>query len=97
MVRKQIYIAPEHEEALKLRALSKGISEAEIIREALTLHLLDRGNAAGRAARVAEFMASGDRIAEASAKEPGFRFVRDELYQERESRWSPGAPKPSGR
>ena len=35
MVRKQIYIAPEHEAKLKRLAQGSGRSEAEIIREAL--------------------------------------------------------------
>jgi antitoxin ParD1/3/4 len=35
MVRKQIYIAPEHEAKLKRLAQNSGRSEAEIIREAL--------------------------------------------------------------
>ncbi len=35
MIRKQIYIAPEHEAKLKRLAQSAGRSEAEIIREAL--------------------------------------------------------------
>ncbi|MBM3935091.1 MAG: hypothetical protein FJ319_12470 [SAR202 cluster bacterium] len=35
MVRKQIYIEPEHEEILKRRSKELGISEAELIRRAI--------------------------------------------------------------
>ena len=35
MVRKQIYIAPHHDRALKRLAESRGVSEAEIIRQAI--------------------------------------------------------------
>src|SRR5258707_12147176 len=35
MIRKQVYIEPRHERMLKRRARQRGVTEAEIIREAL--------------------------------------------------------------
>ena len=35
MIRKQVYIEPRHERMLKRRAKQRGVTEAEIIREAL--------------------------------------------------------------
>lgn len=39
MIRKQVYIAPEHEGRLKELAQTRGVSEAELIREALDREL----------------------------------------------------------
>lgn len=41
MIRKQIYIAPHQEVLLKKMAQVSGITEAEIVRQALDAHLTD--------------------------------------------------------
>jgi hypothetical protein len=38
-VRKQIYLEPEQNQRLQLTAAERGVAEAEIIRQALTIHL----------------------------------------------------------
>lgn len=44
MIRKQIYIEPEQEAQLKQVARQLGLSEAEVIRRAIDLHLLELRN-----------------------------------------------------
>ena len=89
MVRKQLYIEPAQDAALKARARSKGITEAAVVRDALNRHLFSKGlaEAPSRAAWVEAFMASGDRLAEALNLEPDLSFNRDDLYQERSKGW----------
>ncbi len=49
MIRKQIYIEPEQEAQLKRVAQQLGVSEAEVIRQAIDLHLSKVGDAEHRA------------------------------------------------
>lgn len=90
MIRKQVYIEERHDRWLKHRARQRGVTEAEIIREALdraeigdsrTGHLSDP--AAGREA--ISFMRS---LARRRRKAPAGRgWSRDSLYDERIGRW----------
>lgn len=90
MVRKQIYIPKQQDALLKRLAKQRGVSEAEVIRQALEREVeapapvlrdskkaLDEIVAYARSLRDRpEFMAG----------EP-YKFNRDEIYEERESRW----------
>ena len=90
MVRKQIYIPKRQDILLKQLARQRGVSEAEVIRQALEREVeapapemceskkaLDEIIAYARSLRERpEFMAG----------EP-YQFNREELYEERESRW----------
>ena len=90
MIRKQVYIEERHDRLLKLRARQRGVTEAEIIREALDRadvggsragHLSDP--AAGR--KAISFMRS---LARRHRKAPaGRRWTRESLYDERIGRW----------
>lgn len=88
MVRKQLYISDEHERALKARARELGISEAELVRRMLDGLLLDgeggTGFARAGAAQALEgFLEGADRLAGSHSFPEGYRFDRDELYEDR--------------
>ena len=90
MIRKQVYIEERHDRLLKRRARQRGVTEAEIIREALDRadvgdsragHLSDP--AAGR--KAISFMRS---LARRRRKAPAGRgWTRESLYDERIGRW----------
>ncbi len=89
MVRKQIYIHKRHDELLKQLSQARGVSEAEIIRQAI-----ERETAGGLAQP-----GGGDRSAwqelmtflevrqAAGGGDKPYRWNREEIYAERESRW----------
>jgi hypothetical protein len=90
MVRKQIYIPKGQEALLKRLARQRGVSEAEIIRQALEREVeapapvlrdskkaLDEIIAYARSLRNRPEFVSG---------EP-YKFNREEIYKEREDRW----------
>jgi hypothetical protein len=91
MIRKQVYIEPRHDRMLKRRASQRGVTEAELIREALDgaeMGVLpgrrDVDASAGRKALA--FMRS------LSASHTGGSrrrtWTRDSLYEERTGRWT---------
>jgi hypothetical protein len=89
MIRKQVYIEERHDRLLKHRARQRGVTEAEIIREALDRaevgdsragHLSDP--AAGH--KAISFMRSLARRRNAPA---GRGWTREALYDERIGRW----------
>jgi hypothetical protein len=89
MVRKQVYIEKRHAQMLKRRAKQRGVSEAEIVREALDKMDGDaeKGSTTpDEGAREAiAFMRS---LAERKEALPGGRdWTRDDLYEERIGRW----------
>ncbi len=98
MVRKQLYIDDEHEEWLKQRALETGLTEAEIVRQAIDAQLRgerSQGMDAMRRRALAALDAQVEAIAErwiASANRTagagGIEWTREELYAEREDRWA---------
>ncbi len=93
MVRKQLYISEEHERALKARARELGVSEAELVRRLLDGLLLDgeggsgllAGAITGRGAAEAleGFLEEADRLAKSHLFPEGYRFDREELYEDR--------------
>jgi hypothetical protein len=90
VIRKQVYIEPRHERMLKRRAKQRGVTQAEIIREALdgvTNQLPGRRRepdaAAGR--KALEFM----RSLAAHPTDGGRRtWTRESLYEDRIGRWT---------
>lgn len=86
MVRKQLYISEEHERALKARAGEMGVSEAELVRRLLDRLLLDDGAGGalpfGRAEAALDFLKDADRISSSHGFPEGYRFDREELYEE---------------
>jgi hypothetical protein len=90
MIRKQVYIEQRHDRMLKRRAKQRGITEAEVIREALDSVEIGvtyrRQEIDARAARKAlAFMRS---LAASRRKVPGRRtWTRESLYEDRIGRW----------
>ena len=91
MIRKQVYIEPRHERMLKRRAKQRGVTEAEIIREALdgveTVAVVRRQEVDEVAARQAlKFMYA---LCDSLRKAPrGRTWTRESLYGDRISRWT---------
>ncbi|MGB3633242.1 MAG: hypothetical protein WA982_04325 [Rubrobacteraceae bacterium] len=90
MVRKQLYISEEHEKALKARAREMGVSEAELVRGLLDRLLLSEAPGSvlpfGRGEAALEFLESADRISGSHSFPKGYRFDREELYEESRGR-----------
>lgn len=90
MVRKQIYLARRQEQLLKRLARTQGISEAEVIRQALDDRVA-RGNARQAAsdpaawAEIVKFI-TARRTAKPAAHQPR-DWKREDLYEERLSRY----------
>ena len=91
MVRKQVYLGQEQDRVLKLRARERGVTEAQVIRDAL--------DGPGYGVR-ASTKAPGDPVAARKAlafmrsltlrrrKTPtGRNWTRESLYEERLGRW----------
>jgi hypothetical protein len=88
MIRKRLYISDELERALKARARELGVSEAELVRWLLDGLLLDgeggsRLAKAGAAEALEGFLAEADRLAETRRFPKGYRFDREEVYEDR--------------
>jgi hypothetical protein len=89
MVRKQIYIHKRQNTLLKRMSQARGVSEAEIIRQAI-----DREISGGAAQAPAPSRTAMDEFVELALKrraldiqgEP-YHWNRQEIYDERESRW----------
>jgi transcription elongation GreA/GreB family factor len=89
MIRKQVYIEERHDRLLKRRARQRGVTEAEIIREAL-----DRADVGDRADHLSDIAAGHKAIsfirslARRRRKAPAGRgWTRESLYDERIGRW----------
>ena len=90
MVRKQLYLTPAQDRALKERARREHLSEAALVRQAVDRLLEDD---ATRQAALKDLNRIADEIATAYPTEPrtpgeGRGWTRDELYEERLSRWT---------
>lgn len=89
-VRKQLYITREQEHALKERAREEGLTEAEIVREALDRHLRPGSDPVipvHRRQALEELHTLWGKIARHHQLPTDFRFDREQLYAEREYRW----------
>ena len=88
MIRKQLYISDEHERALKARARELGVSEAELVRRMLDRLLLNGKegsglSGAGATEALEGFLKEANRLAESHSFPEGYRFDREDLYEER--------------
>jgi hypothetical protein len=89
MIRKQVYVEPRHDRMLKRRARERGVTEAQIIREALDrvdsgAVVRSRGVDAGAARLAVAFMRSLARRSRAPQPQP----TRESLYADRIGRWT---------
>ena len=85
LVRKQVYIRPAQERFLKQRAQALGVTEADLIRQAIdllvrshALEALDEGAWADEQVFMQQRMDATPRSAA-----PPWQFRREEIYQER--------------
>ncbi len=89
MVRKQIYILKRQNALLKRLSQARGVSEAEIIRQAIDREI--SGGAASVAARDRsawdEFEAVLMERRKLGIQGEPYHWNRQEIYEERESRW----------
>jgi len=90
MVRKQLYIPKEQDQALKRLARQRGTTESEVVRVALaretemsisTVH--DSERALGELIAFARSLRGRPELMQGKP----FRWNRQELYEERENRW----------
>lgn len=88
---KQLVIDEQRHEALKQRAKALRISEDELVRRAIDAVLVEPptgSKAPNLSAKIAEFLETARVLAESRAGGEPYRFSRDELYEEREARWT---------
>jgi len=90
MIRKQVYIEQRHDQMLKRRANQRGVTEAELIREALDS--VEAGSAIRRqdvdmtaAKKALAFMRS---LAASPGESRGRGWTRESLYADRIGRWA---------
>lgn len=90
MVRKQIYLRRRQNQLLKRLAKQRGISEAEVIRQALEretqMNRPLRGDSKSALDEIIAFARSLRERPELKLAEP-LRWNRDAIYAEREQRW----------
>jgi hypothetical protein len=89
MVRKQIYIQKRQEALLKRLSKARGLSEAEIIRQAIEHEVTGAPIQPAAADRSAwqELEAFVDARFSTSGTGKPYHWNREEIYTERESRW----------
>ena len=89
MVRKQIYIHERHDLLLKRLSQARGVSEAEIIRQAIERETAGppAQPTAGDRSAWQELMAFLEARKAAGGGQKPYRWNREEIYTERESRW----------
>ena len=88
MIRKQIYIPSRQDSLLKTLARQRGVSEAEVIRQALDREVQMPGieqTSEAAFAKMEKFME--ERKARYAGTGEPYMWNRNEIYEERESRW----------
>ena len=93
MVQKRLYISEQQDRALKHRAAALGISEAELIRQALDELLRSADPPTPRREELDRLLDNTRRLAQHHRVPAGYCFRREALYEERETRLGrrPGA------
>lgn len=89
MIRKQIYIPRRQDILIKRLSQTRGVSEAEIIRQAIEREIkgeLSDFEADGTSAWATIVAFIEDRNIEVEPAEP-YQWRREEIYAERENRW----------
>ncbi len=90
MVRKQIYIPKQQDALLKRLAKQRGVSEAEVIRQALEREVeASDAESAARETALQKMIAFAHSLRERPEFQQGepYKWNRQELYEERENRW----------
>lgn len=78
VIRKRLYLRDDQELALKERAATTGVSEAELVRQAVDTLLAVEGDVTD--ADLGELLEAADRAAAAHRFPAGWRLDRDELH-----------------
>ena len=90
MIRKQLYLEEDQDQALQRKAGELGVSEAEVVRRALAA-ALGRGSAPTELARKAleAFFANTESMLSQVEEVPEYKFDRNQIYEEdaRFKRW----------
>lgn len=87
MIRKQLYITSQQDDALKKRSRQTGKSEAEIVRDALDSLMSNSGQRIlHRKDELDQLIESTKRISEKHHLPAHYRFNREEIYSQREER-----------
>lgn len=89
MIRKQLYIEPWQDHLLKKRSQELGVTEAELIRRGIA-QVLSEGDERERERQEAwnDIMAFVERLGKVDAPQTGRDWTREEIYEERLSRYS---------
>jgi hypothetical protein len=89
MVRKQFYIQKRQDALLKSLARARGLSEAEIIRQAIERELAGEPAQPARSdlSAMEDFTLLAVSKRAQGLKAKSFLWNREEIYEERESRW----------
>lgn len=86
MIRKQLYIEERQDRALKYRAKELGISEAQLVRQAID-SFMEKENFSSDAEDVLQtIFDTMDKVAKTRSAPKGYRFNRQEQYEEEERR-----------
>jgi hypothetical protein len=90
MAARQFTIEGQRYEALKLRAKALRISEDELLQRAVDVALAEPAAlpVPDHQRALAEFLAAAREVSEGGAGAEPHRFSRDEIYEEREARWT---------
>ena len=91
LIRKQLYIRSDQDRALKQAAREQGRSEAELVRQAIDEVILRKATSPSLTPHeqaLEELIQTNiDLSRQRTGAEP-YQFDRDDLYREREERWS---------
>ena len=84
MIRKQLYIEEAQDKALKRRAKELGVTEAEVVRRALDEALQTKASRPlpKNVEALERFLKRSEEIAKTHSFPEGYRFNRQELYEE---------------
>lgn len=89
MVRKQFYIFKHQDELLKRLAKERGLSESEIIRQAIEHEAAENldHSASSEWKAIRDFITLARSKRSQETKAEPYRWNREEIYAERENRW----------
>jgi hypothetical protein len=81
VIRKQLYLRDDQDLALKERAAATGVSEAELVRQAVDMLLADQTDATDH--DLAELLSAADRLAATHRLPESWVFDRDDVHGRR--------------
>jgi hypothetical protein len=88
MIRKQFYIFPDQDAALKRKARELGVSEAELVRRALDAVLTETTSAMPVRPSVLQALLEDAQALSITHSAPeGYVFKRDDAYEDESGRW----------